>query len=306
LLSNTEACVRHFQAVQTSVEQGTVTLHDFDAVEEMDIGAAMLLMAQFKRYAGPEKGGAIASRGSVNTTVPRSRAVLRFIASSGVLPHVSWHTRSGGPPKAVRKWRSASGLMKHEINFTVEPEVADRFARHGTHAVYGRRDDASVRKRRAAVYRAILEAMANTNNHASTDKGHEKWWMGMVPLTGGRMAYAFLDLGLGILETARLKWFRQILPPAPEDLLREIMSGRLHSRRSLSATARPYRGLGLPKLAGDLTKGYLSRLVIISNEAVADVGAGTYRKLDGVSFPGTFLYWELNPGLVRQDDARDR
>ena len=71
-----------------------------------------------------------------------------------------------------------------------------------------------------------------------------------------------------------------------------ILQGELHK----TVTCQPNRGKGLPYIYDCMKRKHIDSLVIISNNVYVDVKNDIYKLLDN-EFIGTFVTWEMNPGI---------
>ena len=139
--------------------------------------------------------------------------------------------------------------------------------------------------------------MSNTFKHADPQtEATENWWVASYPhpdLNPRRWCFAFVDNGVGILESLKIKGFfkrlRQQLGLLPDhEVLQDLMEGKIGSRLGLS-----YRGKGLPGIYKELQRGRIQNLVIVANNIRANFATKEYVTLTQ-PFDGTFLYWELS------------
>lgn len=137
--------------------------------------------------------------------------------------------------------------------------------------------------------------MANTKKHAKgTTKRDEKWWlMSYYDSSSKITTVSFIDTGVGIFESTKIKRALKLLVSigikTRGDILRSILKGEIES-----STGLPYRGKGLPKIYDDFKRKHIHSLHIISNNAYADVANENYYELTD-SLKGTFLYWQILP-----------
>lgn len=159
------------------------------------------------------------------------------------------------------------------------------------------------KRRCQGVQRTLIELMQNTNNHATVGlAGDKHWWLSVNYVQNeNKVCFSFVDFGVGVFESLSNKqssskfygWLEKMQATFKyqnnAELLKLILDGELHS----TVTGKHYRGKGLPGIREALSRNQISNLHIVTNNVIADVGAGTYRKLNN-NFEGTFLYWELN------------
>lgn len=152
----------------------------------------------------------------------------------------------------------------------------------------------------SGVYNAFIELMTNTVEHADEIEGKQKWWLTATKdEMNEKVTFSFVDYGRGIINTLtsatqkrhkntvdRLlsKWFGN-----EAMLLKEVMEGAL----IVSEKDGTQFGNGLNSIYQDMMDGQIDNVVIISNNVFADVKTGNYHKMN-VSFPGTYICWEIN------------
>lgn len=152
----------------------------------------------------------------------------------------------------------------------------------------------------SGVYNALIELMANTMEHADEIEGRQKWWVTSTQdPENEKVTYSFLDYGRGIITTltsANQKRYKSLVRRLLDKwmgneamLLKEVMEGAL----VISEKEGSQYGNGLNSIYQDMMDGQLENVVIISNNVFADVKNGKYHKMK-VSFPGTFVSWEIN------------
>lgn len=175
----------------------------------------------------------------------------------------------------------------------VELKYVEKILTFATKLVYGNKTKVG------GIYRALIECMANTRDHASSEqKAHEAWWTSVYFDEQRKVAcFSFLDNGVGIFKSRKImslmdRLIRAFGTQPNTRILREILEGKL-----ASSTGLPYRGKGLPSIFRAMNRGQLSRLTLITNDVYANVSANTYRPLKP-TFRGTFLYWELRKDSV--------
>ncbi len=107
------------------------------------------------------------------------------------------------------------------------------------------------------------------------------------------VSFSFVDLGVGILASARLRalvqTFKILGISTSHSILTTVLNGEVESR-----TQVPYRGKGLPKLAKSRDRGQVERLVILANRAYVERGVDDRCRDLKKAFPGTLVYWEIH------------
>ena len=210
-------------------------------------------------------------------TDPESKEV--FIRS-GFLKRVTTQSRRMAPAE--------QGLILTQMNDVVEPVTADLLIKFpaknlGMHTGQYK-----------AAYRVLIECMSNTRQHAKgrLDPNHEDWWATVYCLqTSTRACFTFIDWGVGIVQSLKLKLRERLYRSwSPDMMLKEVLDGNIASR-----TGKLFRGKGLPGINKAAAEGLISNVVIITNRAYADVSGGKFRILS-TPFRGTFVYWEVIHG----------
>ena len=211
--------------------------------------------------------------------VPNEPALAAVLKQSGFYSHVRSANRGASADQDTIFRRRGK---------KVELKYVEKILTFATTLVYGNKTKVG------GVYRALIECMANTRDHASdVAKQHEAWWTSVYfDEERGVACFSFLDNGVGVFKSRKImslmdKLVRVFGAQPNTRILREILEGKL-----ASSTGLPYRGKGLPSIFRAMNRGQLARLTIITNDVYAAVSQGNYRYLKP-SFRGTFLYWEL-------------
>ncbi len=158
-----------------------------------------------------------------------------------------------------------------------------------------------------ACFQTLVEVMTNTHNHAGDRKpvGRQKRqkrqkqrfpqkWSVSVYCRDQTAYFSFIDLGIGILnsEPARNTLQRtgaSLLSYGRTRLLKDAFNGTFGS-----ATGRPGRGLGLPRMKRDAKKGTLSNLQVLTSDVVGSVADLDFRTGDH-ALRGTMFRWCARP-----------
>ena len=138
--------------------------------------------------------------------------------------------------------------------------------------------------------------MNNTHNHAGGRRQtRETWWSTVyADLPRKRVCYTFLDTGVGIFRSIRIRGLRKayhlIGIQNDADILRDILKGKVESSTGLS-----YRGKGLPAIfrlsqAVEVAK----NLKIVSNGLYADVAKRELPDILATEFKGTLYTGKLS------------
>lgn len=268
-VENTNSILTYLEDIQTRINRRKPILINLRDITHLTNDAIVLLLAFIKN---PTITRGVPIQGNY----PRDKELRKIFHESGVF---GANGNDTGPKNYILTRR----------NKKAEGGIANELIKRATKIIFGQE------ARCPGVYRALMESMANTCYHAKPQQiGHETWWLTVYhDKVADKVSFAFIDLGVGIFKSSKMRGFREKLTSFfgitdNRDVLREIISGR-----KMSSTKIPYRGKGLPNIYKGLERNYYSNLKIISNDVKADLSADKYEKLSK-EFRGTFLYWELN------------
>lgn len=261
--------LKAFAQFRIFAQQRRNVLIDFRAVKTMTHDVIPFLLAKVSKY------GRVISIHSNRTSVP---IIDDLLLESGFYKAVG-----------VTDYQSNSGLTDTHKNKIVDTEIAQKARILTSTKTFG---DSNIKIQ--ALYRTIIECMANTNKHAYIDGPSQKWWLSVYYNPETRItSFAFCDTGVGIFKSANLeKWSKVAIKiglTSNRSILQKILTGQISS-----STGLPYRGKGLPKIFSDYKANKLQRLCIAANDTFADYNNGTFVDLKD-ELNGTFLYWEIWP-----------
>lgn len=250
---------------------------DFTVTEFLSVETILVFLTILKEVGGRRTSSRVSA--AIGTSPLRHTAAARMLVESGFYEHV----RSDLDPATPD---ANHGTIRPREGTRVSNALADRLTTKAARVVFG--DERSL----PAVYRALIEVMGNTKQHAGTPAEEKRWWA-MVhtnPKTH-RAEFAFYDTGVGIIGSFRRRWRAALalvgLSPTEEMIMRDLMHGAFKSRTNL-----PYRGKGLPALAKAVSRRQIENLRILSNSVEADVDGDQYERLPS-QFVGTLVYWEV-------------
>ncbi len=192
--------------------------------------------------------------------------------------------------------RGRQSMVTH-AHRAVEPKLTADLIARATTTIWGGA------RRSQGVQRIFLELMQNTNNHASPSRQGEKHWWASVyhDQRERRVHFVFVDSGVGVFNSLdskgkTSKWFEwrtkfvRVFSPAPNaEIMRLILLGQFHQ----TITGQPFRGKGLPALRDALDRGWVSNLLIVTNDVYADVARQQYRTISP-GFEGTLVSWTMD------------
>lgn len=265
--NNPEGAITFLRAVLLYAKNNNLML-DLGGITEITTDAIAALIATIRP---------IFESTVIRGNFPSNAACRDTLVQSGFFKYV----RVAKPLPACKK-----GMIANRESKKVEPRIARDLIHLGMEGIYG-----SPRPCQPA-YRAIIESMNNTHNHAAGKKAlRELWWLTVyADPARGCVSYTFLDTGVGILGSVRFGFLRRAykLVGLTDDarILRDILEGKVES-----STGMPYRGKGLPAIHKLSQEGRITSLVIVANDVYANVDARDYRVLSR-PFRGTLLYWE--------------
>jgi len=144
------------------------------------------------------------------------------------------------------------------------------------------------------LYVILIEAMQNTNNHASgkTEIEYDWWLYRYLDKNKGIIHFTFLDIGVGVFKSLPVMNFIRKLSNTANitsnlDLVDELLSGKIKSR-----TKRKDRGKGIPQIYDQSKDNMFKEFYILSNDILIDTKKDTKIKLNE-EFYGTLYYWTM-------------
>ena len=144
--------------------------------------------------------------------------------------------------------RTDRGLIRTQDSDVVEPETAARLVKFAENSL------GMHSSRYKAAYRALIECMSNTRQHARDQiltTRHENWWATVYcRQADNRACFTFIDWGVGIVTSLKLKGMQRLLRGLSHaKILQKVLGGRIASR-----TGDVFRGKGLPGIKMRLLK----------------------------------------------------
>lgn len=164
------------------------------------------------------------------------------------------------------------------------------------------------------LYNALIELMLNTYEHADEIEGRQKWWVTMTKdKENEKVTFSFIDYGRGIISTlrsaqnkrhsgivAKLLFKIGNVVNSSALLLKEVLEGAL----VISEKEGSNYGNGLHSIYVDMKDNHLDNVIIITNNVYADLKNDNYQMMN-VSFPGTFVSFEINKNTVHGNKCSD-
>lgn len=217
----------------------------------------------------------------VSGNAPKKPDLLKLFTESGFYDHVKTSGRF-----AISK----ENLLHKEVNKKVVSQVAKEASLTGIRHVFGNE------KPFEQLYEILVECMSNTNNHADLHtRGKCNWWLYAYNIPNEKItSYSFLDLGVGIFESAVVKNYIKNLAKGTFlyrniNLVNDLLSGKLQSR---TEEDNEIRGKGIPQIVEHSKSNHFKKFYIIANDVLIDLKTGGREQLKH-RLNGTFLYWEL-------------
>lgn len=202
--NNPEELIRFLS--QLEFLSGTYNIHlDLSGVTNLTTDAVAVLVATIKKHS-------ISSTTRITGNQPEAAAPREKLIESGFFSHVH----------SEQPVTNAKGRISERQSRKVEPVIAQSLIHVATNALYG-----NIQKSHPA-YRALIECMNNTHNHASGGSElRETWWAtAYADHSTGRACYSFVDIGVGIFRSVKIGKIRKALKTLgikdDADLLRDI------------------------------------------------------------------------------------
>lgn len=281
LFRESDDTIGYFNSLRQALQkQGARVFLDLSKVENFTSDSLLVLRAMMD-------GTSRAPDTRVSGNLPLDPVVAAEFKASGFFSGFAKPPENLPPPKGLMKKKS--DLV---VYATIAADLVDFASRQATVA----------RGCANASSQNLIEAMTNTHNHAGRRKGgqrarkkrHERWWASVY--CRDNVAYfSFVDLGVGILKSAPAKGFLRKLQksgalPASAagriKLLRQAFQGVLGS-----ATGKPGRGLGLPRMKKDADEKRLLDLRVLTSDVLGSVIDLDFRSARH-SLQGTAFRWQ--------------
>lgn len=274
-MENPEGVIEFVSTLASSARRGKILFVDLSRITRISPDAILLLLSTIK---SKKLKKCLTVRGN-EPTDPKVRATF---SQSGFYAYVAQK------PKGHREDQSLGLLKKHEGK-RVREDICAQLVQHATKMIYGKP------QKNGGIYRALIECMANTRDHASAEgKEQEAWWASVDFDADKKIArFAFLDNGVGIFKSIKWRNFANQVNLAmlfgnQASLLKDLLDAELGSRTGL-----PYRGKGLPAIKTAQARGHMKNLQLLTNKAHINVTTGETKLLKS-EFRGTCLTWEIH------------
>lgn len=287
LIDNTEEVLAYMTNCRTLLHEEKKVFVDIENVTNITPDAIAYLVActNDSRYRG---------RGQVQGNTPSNPLLSKLFAESGFYNFVNTSLE-------LKKARNLNtNLLHKERDFKVRPDVAKEACLYGTNHIFHNSNPLP------ELYEMIIEAMSNTNNHASKNTDNKiKWWLYAHNSSSGISSYTFVDLGVGIFDSIPVRLYKKVGLKVGlvrnVDLVSDLLEGKIKSRE---VTDNTMRGKGIPQIADNSLKDTFKRAYIISNDVKIDLKNRDATRLSN-DFKGTLLYWELTNNNTNNNDKNN-
>lgn len=288
-LSNTSEVLRIISKLRTLLEERNKTYINLKMVEILDNGAITILLSIMTEFKLRGIG--------FNGNFPKNKEAKLLLISSGFFEHLLSKVEYSIFDKESKFAYGRENQIITKPGKKVISELAMQICVNASKTV-GRPDEVN-----KGLYRTLIELMHNTNNHADySTEGKEAWWLTVHhDKVNSKVAFVFMDFGVGIFNSLKNKPIGNILYGAykklqeifmygtDDKILKAILEGELHK----TYTNQLKRGKGLPGIFEVICRNQICNFQIITNNVCADVSKDEYRLIK-CDFNGTFLYWEIN------------
>lgn len=218
--------------------------------------------------------------------MPKSFLLRKLFYESGFFDHVTVQNTNSQPVK-----RKANKLLHKITDFEVETDIATEFCLYVKNKINAKYiDDLE------PLYVILIEAMQNTNNHASdshNNKGKYDWWLYRYENKNEKIThFTFLDIGVGVFNSLSVRNWKRKLSESVRitsnlDLVDDLMEGKIKSR-----TLRKNRGKGVPQICNSSLDEMFDEFFMLSNDILINLKTGSKKKLKE-EFHGTMYYWTI-------------
>lgn len=268
-IQNPEEVLYFFANLRKYAENNTDVILEFNHVQVITPDVIPLLCAKVMVFTG---------RINIHGTRPRKKELDQMLLESGFYKLVG-----------ISNQKPKNALLEMHRDKVVVPTIAADARRLTAEKTFG-----NPTRHIHALYRTLIECMANTQKHAHSQPSKISWWLSVYYNPESRItSFSFCDAGVGIFKSTKVRnlanFALKIGLLKNKDILQRILEGKIES-----STGLHYRGKGLPKIYSDYKNKSIKRLFIVANDVFADFDRGMFIDLKN-QMNGTFLYWEISP-----------
>lgn len=227
---------------------------------------------------------------------PLDQGIERRIEQSGFYKILYSHKKLASESGAIDLSEYSSKSIFTHAQKNVDSELTASLISEHSKFLWG------TERRCQGVQRIFIELMQNTNNHASHTVGGKYWWISVSKRKAPKtICFSFIDYGMGVFNSLSNKkpnskfygWADKIRnlvnPECHYEVLEALLTGRFHR----TVTNKYFRGKGLPGIYKELSKGSITNLIVITNDAFGDANKSIYKKVES-PLNGTFVYFEVD------------
>lgn len=272
LKNNIDEVLLFFASLTRALEKKDTIFVDLSGIKEISSGAILYLLSILDKF--KQKGYM-----NVSGNAPNDQKCRALFNQSGFYEYVS-DRKGGGSTTNPDILSIRRGSL---VNGKIVKQVIDFSAKHL------RIKKSLITK---SIYATLIECMANTRDHAYSDKydaGSEWWVIALYNKNDNRVNFTILDNGMGIPRTVKKKIYERFTSKDYK-LIISAMKGDFRTQ-----TKKPWHGKGLPRIDSYFQNKRIDNLVIISNRGYINYENSDIRNLDG-PFHGTLLSWDIVSG----------
>lgn len=215
--------------------------------------------------------------------LPQNFIVANAFRQSGFFDHVN---STNLKPAS----NTTAGVLLHKVtDYKVETQIA-----RSTCEFVMRKSGIRYVDDMEPLYVTLIEAMQNTNNHASNSilKKYDWWLYRSEDKYRGLLHFTFLDIGVGVFNSLTVMNLKEKLLKAAKltanvDLVEDLFAGRIKS-----STGRMDRGKGIPQIHNSAKEEIFEEFFILTNDVLVDLKTDKKTQLTE-EFHGTLYYWTI-------------
>lgn len=280
-LDNTNEIIDYFLTGKKYFDKGRSVLFNIEEVKQLSIDSITLLAA----YSGDEL---YHNKKRFIGNAPNKKRLRDLFMNSGFYEYV---ISSGKKPIDPH-----SKLFRFTNKNTTNNDFAAEVSDMATEFAYNKDKAKFAHKEidlRDEIYNLIIEAMSNTNHHASAKRGGKKWWL-YVQKNEEKDIFSIclVDLGIGIFESANFRTYRKLLSAIYQGnlfLVDDFLNQKMISSLNDSDETR---GKGVRQMIRCAQKNEIKCLWVITNDVKFEIKSKTKFQLTS-DFNGTCLYLEI-------------
>jgi hypothetical protein len=288
LIDSPELTIQFFSKVEKVYKQGGSVIFDLSECVTFTETSTALLAAYLK-----DRNINFGRLG--NVIFPENQECRKALHDRGILKK---YDTDG------REFTLCNRPVEKVANKLVANDIAKEIVKSSSHFIYGEE------KRIKELYSLLIEVMANTNNHASSEKeGVYSWWLSIYPDSVKKtVKFVFIDLGVGVFQSIPVQQFVSQSPNSFFSFSRQLEQGirgakiaeifsALIGGKIKSSTGDPTRGRGLPLIAENAKTGHFKEFKMIANDAYIDLISNETSVMNE-HFSGTLYYFELAENII--------